>query len=139
MMAPTAGGLMFGRNKVFRRLWRPFIGIVVAYAVAAQSLLIVLGGFSSLAQADTAAPAFEICHHEGGVPGLPANVPDHPGCNHCIFCFAGSHHALMGSPPALFTRLDVAVIEIAVAVDKHHLPRLSAHSIASPRGPPLQA
>ena len=41
---------MFGRNG-FRRLWRPFIGIVIAYAVAAQGLLIVLGGFSALAQA----------------------------------------------------------------------------------------
>jgi hypothetical protein len=130
---------MFGRKKVFSRLWRPFIGIVIAYAVAAQSLLIVLGGFSALAQADSAAPAFELCHHDAGAPGLPAQVPGHPGCSHCIFCFAGSHHAVMGSPPSLFRRLAAVVIEAAVVVDRHDLPHLSAHSIASPRGPPLQA
>jgi len=130
---------MFGRNNRFRRVWRPFIGIVVAYAVAAQSLLIVVGGFSVMAQADTAAPAFELCHHDAGAPGLPGKLPGDPGCSHCIFCFAGSHHAVMGSPPSLFTRLDIAVIEAAVVVDKHDLPHLSAHSIASPRGPPLQA
>jgi hypothetical protein len=139
MMAPVAGGLMFGRNKVFRRLWRPFIGIAVAYAVAAQSLLIVLGGFSALAQTDTAAPAFELCHHDTGGPSLPAPIPGHPGCSHCIFCFAGSHHAVMGSPPSLFKRLAVVVIETTVVVDRRDLPDLSAHSIASPRGPPLQA
>lgn len=130
---------MFGRNNWFRRLWRPLIGVVVAFAVAAQSLLIVLGGFSALAQANTAAAAFEICHHDAGGPGLPANVPDYPGCSHCIFCFAGSHHAVMGSPPSLFKRLAVVVIETTVVVDRHDLPDLSAHSIASPRGPPLQA
>jgi hypothetical protein len=101
----------------YKGLWRPFIGIVVAYAVAAQSLLIVLGGFSVLAQADTAAPAFELCHRDAGAPGLPTNAPGHPGCSHCIFCFAGSHHAVMGTPPGLFTRLDAAVIEVAAIPD----------------------
>jgi hypothetical protein len=139
MMAPNAGGVMFGRNNVFSRLWRPFIGIVIAYAVAAQSLLIVLGGFSALAPADRAAPAFELCHHDAGGPGLPVDVPGHAGCSHCIFCFAGSHHAVMGSPPSLFKRLAAVVIESVVVVDRHDLPNLSAHSIASPRGPPLQA
>ena len=40
-----------GRGKiksrvVSKRLWRPLLGIVVAYAVAAQSLLLAFGGFS---------------------------------------------------------------------------------------------
>jgi len=130
---------MSGGNNVFRRLWRPFIGIVVAYAVAAQSLLVVLGGFSSVAQADTAPPAFELCHHDSGGAGLPADVPGHPNCNHCIFCFAGSHHAVVRIPAGLFTRLDAAVIEVAVVLHRRDLPHLSAHSIASPRGPPLRA
>jgi hypothetical protein len=130
---------MPGRGVGFRRLWRPFIGIVVAYAVAAQSLLIVLGGFSALAQTDIAGPAFEICHHDAGTPASPVHVPDHPGCSHCIFCFAGSHHAVIGGPPSLFKPLDAAVIEAAVVLNRHDLPHLSAHSIASPRGPPLQA
>ena len=33
-----------------KRLWRPFLGVVVAYAIAIQSLLIVLGGFAPAAQ-----------------------------------------------------------------------------------------
>ncbi len=33
----------FGRGS--KRFWRPLIGVVVAYTVAAQSLLIALGGF----------------------------------------------------------------------------------------------
>jgi hypothetical protein len=36
---------------VSKRLWRPLIGVFVAYAVGAQSLLIVLGGFSFPANA----------------------------------------------------------------------------------------
>jgi hypothetical protein len=123
-----------------RRFLRPLIGVIVAYAVAAQSLLIALGGFTLPSSADAGAPAFELCLHDGqGTSGLPAGTPDHAGFNHCIFCFAGSHHALIGSPPALFQRVDVAVIETQRVPDRHSLPRLSAHSIASPRGPPLRA
>jgi hypothetical protein len=127
-------------GKVPRRLWRPLIGLVVAYAVAAQSLLIALGGFSLPAQANAGAPAFELCLHDGqAAPNLPAGNPGHPGCTHCIFCFAGSHHALTASPPILFKRVDVEIIDAPWVADKHALPRLSAYSIASPRGPPLRA
>lgn len=121
------------------RFWRPLIGIVVAYAIAAQSLLIVLGGFSALAQADTAAPAFELCHHDADAPGLPAGAPGHPACNHCIFCFAGAHHAVIGQSPTLFRKLEAAAIDAPWVADKSRQPRLSAHSIASPRGPPIGA
>ena len=59
---------MIGRMSRLRtgikRFGRPLIGVVVAYAVAAQSLLIVLGGFSLPAQADDGAPAFELCLHD---------------------------------------------------------------------------
>jgi hypothetical protein len=40
-------------------LLRTLIGIVVAYAVAAQSLLIALGGFSLPAHAAEGTPAIE--------------------------------------------------------------------------------
>jgi hypothetical protein len=119
------------------------IGIVVAYAVAAQSLLIAIGGFSPSAQANAGTPAFTLCLHDTqdvaqDAPALPAKAPD-SGCSHCIFCFAGSHQALTRSPPVLSQRIDVAVGEIARVADTHALPRLSAYSIASPRGPPLRA
>jgi hypothetical protein len=120
-------------NRGIKQFWRPLIGVVVAYAVAAQSLLIALGGFSLPAHADVAVPGFELCLHDSqGAPALPAEAPAHPGCSHCIFCFAGS-------PPVLFSRVDVAVIDAPWVADKHSLPRLSAYSIASPRGPPLRA
>jgi hypothetical protein len=129
---------MFKRG--IKQLWRPLIGVVVAYAVAAQSLLIVLGGFSLPTPADAVTSGFELCLHDSqGAPALPADAPAHPGCSHCIFCFAGAHHALVGSPPVLFSRVDVAVIDAPWVADKHSLPRLSAYSIASPRGPPLRA
>lgn len=120
-----------------KRFWRSLIGVVVAYAVAAQSLLIALGGFALPAHANEGVPGFELCLHSGQTPPvLPAGIPGHPGCSHCIFCFAGSHHALIGSPPVLFHRVDVAIIDAPKAADKHCFPRLCAYSIASPRGPP---
>ena len=132
------GGL-FGKNPILRLNWRALIAVVVAYAIAAQSLLIVLGGFSAAARAETATSSFEICRHDPGAPGLPADVPGHPNCTHCIFCFAGSHHAVMGTPPSLFARFDAVPIKVAALFRRPILPDLSAHSIASPRGPPLTA
>jgi hypothetical protein len=127
-------------GKVSKRLWRPFLGVVMAYAVAAQSLLIALGGFALPAHAGNESPAFELClHHGQAAPDLPASAPGPAGCSHCIFCFAGSHHALIGSPPALFHRVDVEIADTLRAADKHCLARLSAYSIANPRGPPLGA
>lgn len=129
-----------------KRIWRPFVGLLVAYAVAAQGLLIAVGGFAALAHADQHGPAFALCLHDAqaaaqAAPNLPAENPGqgHAGCTHCIFCFAGAHHALIGSAPVLFHRVDVAMTAVAWAADKHCLPRLVAYSIASARGPPLPA
>jgi hypothetical protein len=137
LVALRVGGRMikFGKSE---RLWRPLIGIVVAYAVAAQSLLIAIGGFQLIARADST-PAFELCVHDAQGAPPPADVPSHPGCSHCIFCFAGSHHAVIGSPPVLFQRVDVATIDGVRLAVAQIPPRLPAHSIASPRGPPLRA
>jgi hypothetical protein len=127
--------IKFGKSE---RLWRPLIGIVVAYAVAAQSLLIAIGGFQPIAQA-SGAPAFELCIHDAQGAPPPAGIPGHPGCSHCIFCFAGSHHAVISSSPGLLTRVDVAIVDGVRLAAAQVPPRLSAHSIASPRGPPLRA
>jgi hypothetical protein len=118
------------------RLWRPLIGLVVAYAIATQSLLIVLGGFSTLAQTNPAASTFEICHHDADAPGLPAGAPGHPACSLCIFCFAGSHHAALGASAVLLQPMEVLAIDAPWVPHGDRLPRLSAHSIASARGPP---
>lgn len=120
-----------------RRLGRPLIAVVVAYAIAVQSLLIALGGFAQAVPTDTAAPAFELCHHDAdGAPASPAQAPDHSSCNHCIFCFAGAHHAVIASPRPVFQRADITVVNIIRVADTHGLPAPSAYSIAHPRGPP---
>ena len=87
-----------GMRDVFRlsvkpkRFLRPLIGIVVAYAVAAQSLLIVVGGFYLGANVGDDALAVELCLHDAqDTPELPAGNTGHNSITHCIFCFAGSH------------------------------------------------
>ena len=121
-----------------KRFWRPLIGVVVAYAVAVQSLLIALGGFAlAAAPTDDASPAFELCLHDGGAAlALPAGAPTHAPCTHCIFCFAGANYAVIGSPPALIHRAHFEVIEISWTLSEYHPPRVADHLIASPRGPP---
>jgi hypothetical protein len=123
-----------------KRFWRPLLGVIVAYAIAAQSLVIALGGFTLPAQANDGAPAFELCLHDAqSAPELPASNPDHSGCTHCIFCFAGSHHAVIGAAPAVFHRVQVAVVVTRWMADKSGRLDRRPYSIASPRGPPLSA
>ena len=120
-----------------RRVWRPFIGIVVAYAVAIQSLLIALGGFALAAPANDAPPAFELClHRSDGAAALPAGAPTQAPCSHCVFCFAGANHAVIASPTALVHTARFEIVKISWTADKQCPPCIADHSIASPRGPP---
>jgi hypothetical protein len=131
---------MLRLRAISRRLRRPLLGIVVAYAVAAQSLLLAFGGFALAAPADTGAPAFELCLHDGqAAPEPSGGAPSHPGCTHCIFCFSGSHHALAAAPAAAFQRIDAQFVDGPWVSDQNAQPRLSDYSIANPRGPPLRA
>ena len=128
---------MSGFDGIGARFWRSLLSIVVAYAVAIQSLLIAVAGFSSPADAGQNAPAFELCLHDtSGTPDLPASKPD-SGCTHCIFCFAGAHHAVIGTAPAVFHRVNVAMVVVAWPGDSSGPRRLARYTIASPRGPPL--
>jgi hypothetical protein len=119
-----------------RRRCRALIALVVAYAVAAQSLLIALGGFALAAPANDTVPAFELCLHDGAAPALPVGAPTHAPCSHCIFCFAGANHAVIGSPTALAHSANFAIVEVSWTADKYSPPSVAEHSIASPRGPP---
>jgi hypothetical protein len=122
-----------------KRFFRPLTGIIVAYAVAAQSLLIAVGGFYLRANVGDDAPAFELCLHDAqDTPALPAGNPNHTSTAHCIFCLAGSHHAAIGTTPVALHRVHVET-DAPRAADRQHLPRLPAYSIAIPRGPPLDA
>jgi len=142
VLTKSSGGMrgVFRLSVKFKRFMRPLLAIAVAYAVATQSLLLAFGGFALAAPTDTGAPAFELCIHDGqAAPGSSDGVPSHPGCTHCIFCFAGSHHALAAAPLALFHRVNIEIVDIPRVSDQHALPRFSDYSIASPRGPPLRA
>jgi hypothetical protein len=121
------------------RFWRSLLSVAVAYAVAVQSLLIAAGGFSLPADADQNAPTFELCLHDtSGTQELPASKPD-SGCTHCIFCFAGAHHAVIDTAPAIFHRVNVAMVIVPWPGGTSAVVRLTRYSIASPRGPPLSA
>ena len=94
---------------MLKRFLRALIGVSVAYAVAAQGLLIALGGFAPVAQAQDVGPAFELCLHDSqDAPAQPpASTPDQSGCTHCLFCFTGAHQALVAGAPAAFHRVDL--------------------------------
>jgi hypothetical protein len=122
------------------RFWQSLLSVIVAYAVAIQSLLIGVAGLSMPANAGENAAAFELCLHDtSGVPELPASKPDLSDCTHCIFCFAGDLDAVIGTAPALFHRINVAVVVVPWRGDSSGPKLPTRYTIASPRGPPVSA
>src|SRR4051812_43232216 len=80
------------------RLWRSVVGLVAAYALALQGILIAFSGAQLAATPhDHASAGFELCligtqdgiQDDPGSPAMPA-MPQH--LDHCVFCFAGVHH-----------------------------------------------
>jgi len=135
---------MFRLSMSYKRAWRPLMGVLVAYAVAVQSLLITLGEFAPPVHVNAGPSTFELCHYNGqenfqGAPELPAGNPDHTGCTLCILCLAGSYHAVIGASPAISNLTEVEIVVARSLAGKQQLPRARAHSIASPRGPPIGA
>jgi len=126
---------------MLKRFLRALIGVSVAYAVAAQGLLIALGGFPSVAQAHDDASGFELCLHDSqDAPAQPpASTPDQSGCTHCLFCFTGAHQALVAGAPATFHRVEVQLAAAPALASESARPRASPRSIANPRGPPRAA
>jgi hypothetical protein len=122
------------------RFWCRLVAVVLAHAVAVQALLVALGGFSLAANADPKVPAFELCSHDAnGATQSPAKLPDQSGCTHCIFCFAGAHHAVIGAARAVFHRVYVATVVVPWLADTLGVRRVTRYTIANPRGPPLDA
>jgi hypothetical protein len=119
-------------------LWRALLSVVVAYVVAAQSLLIAIAGVSLAPNAGQNAPAVELCIHDASdAPQVPASKPDLSDCTHCIFCFAGAHDAVIGTEPAVFHRVNVVMVAPPWLGDQSGLTRQARYTIASPRGPPF--
>jgi hypothetical protein len=131
---------MSGFDGIGARLWQPLLSVIVAYAITVQSLLIAVAGFSLPAAAGQNAPVFELCLHDtSGAQELPAGNPDHSGCTHCIFCFAGAHHAVFGAAPTLSHRVSVAPVVVPWLANEANVRRIVRHTIANPRGPPVIA
>jgi hypothetical protein len=123
-----------------RRVGRSVLSVVVAYAIAVQSLLIAIAGFPTPADAGANATAFALClHDQSGAAEQPAAPADHSGCTHCIFCFAGAHHAVAGAAPIVFGRVAVAAAIVSWRVREPNVARLVRYVIANPRGPPVVA
>ena len=118
--------------------WRPLIAIVLAHAVAVQALLIALGGFSLAANADQSSPAFELCSHDAnGATSRPISRPFRLHSLHLLLCRSapcGDRHRAL-SLPSRQSR------DGGRAVARRQLRRGAAtrYTIASPRGPPLDA
>ena len=130
-----------GTSANSKGFWRPLIGTVAAFAVAAQALLIAFG-LTTPARADLGMPTFELCLHDASdVPDVPASDPGNTAfaCAHCIFCFAASHQASIAAPQVLIQDADLTIAAVLAVPGGEPLPRLPAHSIAHPRGPPLGA
>jgi hypothetical protein len=131
---------MIGLGFKGAHFWRALLSVVVAYVVAAQSLLIAVASFSLPADAGQNTQVFELCLHDAsGAPEVPASKPDLADCTHCILCFAGSHDAVIGTAPAVFHRVNIAVVVVPWACDTSGLRLLTRYTIASPRGPPPSA
>jgi hypothetical protein len=124
-----------------KRFLRPLIGVVIAYAVAVQGLLIALGGFPPVAQGRDGAPGFELCLHDSqDTPAQsPASKPDQSGYTHCLYCFAGAYQAVIGATPTAFHRIEIGLAAAPASGSESARPRASPHSIANPRGPPRAA
>ena len=140
-MISGAAGAGNDRIKLQRHdFWRALLSVVVAYLVAIQTLLIAIAGFSLPADVGQNASAFELCLHDvSSTPEAPASKPDLSDCTHCIFCFAGAHHAVISTAPAVFHRVNVAMVVVSRLGETSGLRWLTRYTIASPRGPPLSA
>jgi hypothetical protein len=124
------------------RFWRSVVGLVAAYALAFQGILIEFSGAQLAATPyDHASSGFELClnrtQDNSGSPATPA-IPQH--LDHCIFCFAGVHHCALGA--AAQSHADYGNFgqsSALAAATRTRLSSVSEYSIARPRGPPISA
>jgi hypothetical protein len=121
------------------RFWRRLVGAAAICAVVVQPLLFAFAG-TQLAQASIIddVSLSQLCLHQtDGNPAAP--VDRHPAHDHCLLCFAGAFH-LLGAPDS--TTVSALRQEFQKLRQSAHPPGLisaSQYSVASPRGPPLDA
>ena len=118
------------------------IGLVAAYALALQGILIGFSGAQLAATPyDHAASGFELClngtQDDSGSPATPA-IPQH--LDHCLFCFAGVHHCALDAAAQSHAGYGSFGRGNALAGATRSRPSYaSEYSIARPRGPPVSA
>jgi hypothetical protein len=122
-------------------VWRQLTSAAVVYALVVQAFAFgLLGGqLAATTATDESSPAFEICLHDS-IPSSPLSpAPRQDDRIHCVFCIAGTHHAFT-APTVPSAGIVVAVGRVALQLTADwHLPALSDHRDAQPRGPPLTA
>jgi hypothetical protein len=120
------------------------VGIVAAYALFVQSVLIgILGaGLAAHAADGNAAPGYELClSHTTDTAQAPADSPaEHSNCTaHCLLGVAGSLKAALVPPELSLGRIGVAVSAIRWETRDWQIPRGLHNPVARQRGPPLAA
>ena len=140
------GAKLTQRSNRSNRFWRSMVGLVAAYALAFQGILIGFSGAQLAATPyDHAAAGFELCltgAHDGiqddsGSPAAPA-MPQH--LDHCTFCFAGVHHCALDAASQSHAGYVAFGPGSALAGATRSRPSsASDYSIARPRGPPVSA
>jgi hypothetical protein len=140
------GAKLTQRSNRSSRFWRSVIGLVAAYALAFQGILIGFSGAQLAATPyDHAAAGFELClngtqdgiQDESGPPGTPA-IPQH--VDHCVFCFAGVHHCALDATSQSHAGYDNFGHGSALTGATRSRPSYASdYSIARPRGPPISA
>jgi hypothetical protein len=130
------------RSNRSSRFWQSVVGLVAAYAIAIQGILIGFSGAQLAATPyDHATAGFELClngiQDDSGSPATPA-VPQH--LDHCIFCFAGVYHCALDAASQSYAGYGSFGHGSVLAIATRSRPSdTSEYSIARPRGPPISA
>ena len=122
----------------WRRLGRPLVSIIVAYALVVQ---VFLAATVSRPAADSLDPqlAAALCAHDShGGPVSPGDAPDQ--CiEHCLVYFASLNLALAGPDSSAFRPAEFAAAPVTWRADRSTPAHFSRFAIARPRGPPFSA
>jgi hypothetical protein len=128
------------RRNPWRLLARPFVGIIVAYAIAISAFAAVISGLHIAAGSNEPGQAFELCIHDAqGGPVSPGEPADRSCVQHCLFCFANLNLAFVAPDGSAARTVVFETQLVSWQADDSRLPQTSRYAIPRPRGPPLSA
>jgi hypothetical protein len=117
-----------------KRSWRALTACAAAYALV---LYAILASFAPLPAASAALGAsalgFEICHHDGSDPGLPAGQSNN---EHCKLCVANGHASVAALPRPPLPFIVAYPSKLRWSIISDDVAPLPASFSAQPRGPP---